>query len=95
MGKNHPKVDDYTVSRVRALESLLLEKGLLAPDAEYATWMYHEVRTDVDGTLRSRVPAVGQWRLTLQGGLPRRKILDETWTPSGVDPEVREFTLPP
>ena len=33
MGKNHPKVDDYTVSRVRALESLLLEKGLLAPDA--------------------------------------------------------------
>jgi nitrile hydratase subunit alpha len=33
MGKNHPKVDDYVVSRVRALESLLLEKGLLAPDA--------------------------------------------------------------
>ena len=32
MGKNHPKVDDYVVSRVRALESLLLEKGLLAPD---------------------------------------------------------------
>ena len=33
MGKNHPNVDDYVVSRVRALESLLLEKGLLAPDA--------------------------------------------------------------
>jgi len=33
MGKNHPTVDDYVVSRVRALESLLLEKGLLAPDA--------------------------------------------------------------
>jgi len=33
MGKNHPSVDDYVVSRVRALESLLLEKGLLAPDA--------------------------------------------------------------
>ena len=33
MGKNHPKVDDYVVSRVRALESLLLEKGLLEPDA--------------------------------------------------------------
>jgi nitrile hydratase subunit alpha len=33
MGKNHPKVDDYVVSRVRALESLLQEKGLLAPDA--------------------------------------------------------------
>lgn len=33
MGKNHPNVEDYIVSRVRALESLLLEKGLLAPDA--------------------------------------------------------------
>jgi len=33
MGKNHPNVDSYIVSRVRALESLLLEKGILAPDA--------------------------------------------------------------
>jgi nitrile hydratase len=33
MGKNHPNVDDYVVSRVRALESLLLEKGVLPPDA--------------------------------------------------------------
>ena len=33
MGKNHPNVDKYIVARVRALESLLLEKGLLAPDA--------------------------------------------------------------
>ncbi len=33
MGKNHPNVDPYLVSRVRALESLLLEKGILAPDA--------------------------------------------------------------
>ena len=33
MGKNHPNVDDYVVSRVRALESLLLEKGILAPAA--------------------------------------------------------------
>lgn len=33
MGKNHPSVDKYVVSRVRALESLLLEQGLLAPDA--------------------------------------------------------------
>ena len=31
MGKNHPNVDPYIVSRVRALESLLLEKGILAP----------------------------------------------------------------
>ena len=33
MGKNHPNVDPYILSRVRALESLLLEKGILAPDA--------------------------------------------------------------
>lgn len=33
MGKSHPNVDEYVVSRVRAIESLLLEKGLLAPDA--------------------------------------------------------------
>jgi nitrile hydratase subunit alpha len=29
MAKYHPNVEDYVVSRVRALESLLLEKGLL------------------------------------------------------------------
>ena len=33
MGKNHANVDPYVVSRVRALESLLLERGVLAPDA--------------------------------------------------------------
>jgi nitrile hydratase len=33
VGKNHPNVDRYIASRVRALESLLLEKGILAPDA--------------------------------------------------------------
>jgi nitrile hydratase len=33
MGKNHPNVDKYVVSRVRALESLLLEQGLLPPEA--------------------------------------------------------------
>jgi nitrile hydratase len=33
MGKNHPNVEEYVASRVRALESLLLEKGILAPDA--------------------------------------------------------------
>ena len=33
MGKNHPNVEEYVVSRVRALESLLLEKGILAPGA--------------------------------------------------------------
>jgi nitrile hydratase len=33
LGKNHVNVDPYIVSRVRALESLLLERGVLAPDA--------------------------------------------------------------
>lgn len=33
MGKNHPNVDKYVVSRVRALESILLEKGILPADA--------------------------------------------------------------
>jgi nitrile hydratase len=33
LGKNHANVDPYIVSRVRALESLLLERGVLAPDA--------------------------------------------------------------
>src|SRR5262249_39463193 len=33
MGKNHPNVDPYVVSRTRALEALLIEKGILAPDA--------------------------------------------------------------
>ena len=33
MGKDHANVDQYVVSRVRALESLLLERGILAPDA--------------------------------------------------------------
>ncbi len=32
MGKNHPNVEPYVVSRARALESLLLEKGILAVD---------------------------------------------------------------
>lgn len=33
MGKSHPNVDRYVVSRARALEALLLDKGLLSPDA--------------------------------------------------------------
>ena len=33
MAKYHPTVDPYVVSRVRALESLLLEKGILQPGA--------------------------------------------------------------
>lgn len=33
MAKYHPTVDPYVVSRVRALESLLMEKGILRPGA--------------------------------------------------------------
>ena len=33
MGKNHPNVDPYVVSRVRALESVLTEKGYIDPAA--------------------------------------------------------------
>ena len=46
MGKNHPNVDPYVVSRVRALESLLLERGVLPPDA-------------VDGIVRRYAEATG------------------------------------
>ena len=45
MGKNHPNVDAYVVSRVRALESLLLEKGVLAPDAVDRVIRQHEEDT--------------------------------------------------
>ena len=48
MGKNHPNVDDYVVSRVRALESLLLEKGLLAPDAVDRVVQRYEASTGPD-----------------------------------------------
>ncbi|MBM3959694.1 MAG: nitrile hydratase subunit alpha [SAR202 cluster bacterium] len=33
MGKFHPNVDKYVVSRVRALESILLDRGILPADA--------------------------------------------------------------
>ncbi|MBM3139170.1 MAG: nitrile hydratase subunit alpha [Chloroflexi bacterium] len=45
MGKNHPNVDSYVVSRVRALESLLIEKGILAPDAVDAVVRRYEQDT--------------------------------------------------
>src|SRR4030095_3565741 len=45
MGKNHPNVDPYVVSRVRALESLLLEKGILSPEAVDRVIQRYEVDT--------------------------------------------------
>jgi nitrile hydratase len=55
MGKNHPNVDPYVVSRVRALESLLLEKGLLAPDA--VDRVIHRYEADTGPMLGARAVA--------------------------------------
>src|SRR4026207_7566 len=69
MGKNHPNVDPYIVSRVRALESLLLEKGILAPDAvdrvvqryESATGPMGGARAGGAGWCSATSPTPGRW----------------------------------
>jgi nitrile hydratase len=71
MGKNHARVDDYVVSRVRALESLLLEKGLLAPDAVDRVIRHYENDTG---------PMIGA-RAVARGWLDpayKRRLLHET-----------------
>ncbi|MCZ6544453.1 MAG: nitrile hydratase subunit alpha [Chloroflexi bacterium] len=45
MGKDHPNVEPYVVSRVRALESILIEKGLLSEDAVDAVVQRYEKDT--------------------------------------------------
>jgi nitrile hydratase len=55
MGKNHPNVDPYVVSRVRALESLLLEKGVLAPDA--VDRVIHRYESDTGPMIGARAVA--------------------------------------
>lgn len=45
MGKDHPNVEDYVISRVRALESILIEKGLLSEDAVDAVVQRYEQDT--------------------------------------------------
>jgi nitrile hydratase len=55
MGKSHPNVDDYVVSRVRALESLLLEKGVLAPDA--VEWVIQRYESNTGPMLGARAVA--------------------------------------
>lgn len=45
MGKDHPNVEDYVISRVRALESILIEKGLLSEDAVDAVVQRYEEDT--------------------------------------------------
>ena len=71
MGKNHPNVDDYVVSRVRALESLLLEKGLLAPDAVDRVIRHYE--SDTGPMIGARAVARA-WRDPAY----RRRLLTET-----------------
>jgi nitrile hydratase len=45
VGKDHPNVEPYVVSRVRALESILIEKGLLSEDAVDAVVQRYEKDT--------------------------------------------------
>jgi nitrile hydratase subunit alpha len=70
MGKNHPNVDDYVVSRVRALESLLLEKGLLASDAVDRVIRRYETST---GPMIGARAVARAW----QDPTYRRRLLEE------------------
>ena len=70
MGKNHPNVDDYVVSRVRALESLLLEKGLLASDAVDRVIRRYETST---GPMIGARAVARAWQDTTY----RRRLLEE------------------
>lgn len=71
MGKSHPNVDDYVVSRVRALESLLLEKGLLAPDA--VDRIVRRYESDTGPMIGARAVARA-WRRPAY----KRRLLEET-----------------
>jgi nitrile hydratase len=71
MGKNHPNVDPYVVSRVRALESLLLEKGILAPDAVDRVIRHYE--SDTGPLIGARAVA----RAWIDPGY-RRRLLDDS-----------------
>jgi nitrile hydratase subunit alpha len=72
MGKSHPNVDDYVVSRVRALESLLLEKGLLPPDAVDRVIRRYETST---GPMIGARAVTRAWR---DAGYRRRLLQDST-----------------
>ena len=72
MGKNHPNVDDYVVSRVRALESLLLEKGLLPSDAVDRVIRRYETST---GPMIGARAVARAWR---DPGYRRRLLEDST-----------------
>jgi nitrile hydratase len=69
MAKYHPNVDDYVVSRVRALESLLLEKGILQPGMVDRVIARYEA--DTGPILGSRL-AARAWR----DPAFKRKLLD-------------------
>lgn len=70
MGKNHPNVDKYVVSRVRALESLLLEKGVLPPDA--VDRVIHRYERDTGPMVGARVVA----RAWMDGAYKQRLLQD-------------------
>jgi nitrile hydratase len=70
VGKNHPNVDDYVVSRVRALESLLLEKGVLPPDAVDRVIRRYETST---GPMIGARAVARAWRDPAY----RRRLLDD------------------
>ncbi len=59
MAKYHPNVEEYAVSRVRALESLLLEKGVLGPDSVDRVIARYEADT---GPLLGARMAARAWR---------------------------------
>jgi nitrile hydratase len=71
MGKNHPNVDEYVVSRVRALESLLLEKGILAPDAVERVIQRYETAT---GPMIGARAVARAWREPAY----RRRLLEDS-----------------
>ena len=70
MGKNHPTVSEYVVSRVRALESLMLEKGLLAPDAVDRVIRRYETST---GPMIGARAVARAWREPVY----RRRLLEQ------------------
>jgi len=70
--------------------------SVAAPGDEYVTWMAHRARVGVEGKFRVQLPAVGEWTLGVWEGTDHpKKVVADTWRPSGADPEVREFTLLP
>lgn len=58
-------------------------------------WAVCSAKVGIDGRFRMRVPMSDEWWFSAWAGEPTRRIVHERWTPTGADPEVREFTLLP